>query len=89
MLFDRKGESRPLALAKSDRADAYEQLPLRNEDEHVAAVTLKNPTDGPRYSYIPRTQLSGSAASFCYYNCFSRVISSLACAIFKIPRIGY
>ena len=46
MLFDKKGEVRPLAMAKADHADAYEKLPLEREDGLAAAVSLKNPTDG-------------------------------------------
>ena len=36
-----KGGSRPLAVAKADHADAYEQLSLRTEVELAAAATLR------------------------------------------------
>ena len=57
MLFESKGESRPLAMAKANHVDAYKQLPMKREAELAAVVTLKNPNDGLRYGFIPLTQL--------------------------------
>ena len=57
MLSDQRVESRPLAMAKADRADAYKQLPLKKEDELAAAATLKTPSDELWYGSIPRAQL--------------------------------
>ena len=89
MLFDLKGESRPVALAKADRADAYKQLPLLRENEPGAVVTLRNPSDGLLYGLIPRSQLFGSAAAVLHYDCLSRVIASLTRSALKIPCVGY
>ena len=41
-----RGEIRPLAIAKADRADAYTQLPLVERGELAAAVTRRNPGNG-------------------------------------------
>ena len=41
--LDQRGESRPLAMAKADNADACKQLPVKKEDGLAAAATLKNP----------------------------------------------
>ena len=43
LLFDQSGESRLLAIAKADRADASTQLPLKKGDGLAAASALKNP----------------------------------------------
>ena len=88
-LYYLKGDRRPLAMAKADRADAYKQLPVTTEDELAAVVTLKDLVDGQWYGFIPRTQLFGSTAAVLHYNCLSRVIASLACRILKIPCVGY
>ena len=88
-LYYREGDSRPLAMAKADRADAYKQLPVTTQDELTAVVTLKDLVDGRWYGFIPRTQLFGSTAAVLHYNCLSRIIASLACRILKIPCVGY
>ena len=89
MLFDRGGELRPLAMAKADNADAYKQLPIKRADELAVVVALRNPPDGMRRGFIPRTQLFGSAAAVLRYNFCSRVIVPLACRIFWAPCEGY
>ena len=89
MLFDRKGESRPLALAEADRADTYKQLPIKGEHELAAAVALRNPTDGLGYEFAPRAQLFGFTLAVLRYNCFSRAIAALAGRILKILCVGY
>ena len=43
--FRSEGETRPLALAKADCAEAYEQSPLTGEDELVAVLTLRGSQD--------------------------------------------
>ena len=89
IFFRKQGETRPLAMAKADHADAYKQLPLKAEDEQAAVVTLQSPEDGKWYGFIPKTQLFGSTAAVLHYNCLSRVIASLACRILKLPCVGY
>ena len=89
LLFDRGGESRPLALATADHADTYKQLPVKREDEPAAVVTPKNPTNGMRRGPIPRTQLLGSAAAVLHYHCFSRATAPVARRILKIPCVEY
>ena len=84
-----RGESRPLALARADPADAYRQLQFSEAGVLVAAVTLPCPRDGRRYDFIPRTQLFGSAAAVPFYNCLSRVVASPACRYLIIPCIGF
>ena len=88
MLFDGKGESRPPALAKADRAHDYNHLQLKRESGRAAVVALSNPTDGLRRGSIPRTQLFSSAAAVLRYNCFSCAIAFLACRILEIPIRG-
>ena len=52
-LLESGGESRPLAVAKANHADAFKQLPLLREGEMAAVVTLRSPAAGPRYGFIP------------------------------------
>ena len=54
-LFHLKGSRRPLAMAKTDHADAYKQLPATTKDELAAAATLRHPVDGEWYGFIPHT----------------------------------
>ena len=89
MLFDKKGEVRPLAMAKANHADARKQLPVKKVAEPAAVVTLKDPADGPWRGFIPLPQLFGSAAAVLHYNCFPRAIASLSCGVLKAPCIGY
>ena len=88
MLLDSRGESRPPAMAKADRADAYKQRPFGKEAGLAAAVTRKNLTDGLLYGFVRRTQHFGSAAAVLHYTCFSHATASLACRILKISCIG-
>ena len=76
-------------MAKAGRADAYRQLPLREEDELAVVATLLDPKDGLRYGFIPRTQPSGSAATVLHYDRLSRAKASFTCRYLKIPCVGY
>ena len=51
----------------------------------AAVVTLKNPSDG----CVPRAQTFGSTAAVFNYNCWPRVIGTLACRFLTIPRVDY
>ena len=84
----RTGDRRPLAMAKADHGDLYKQLPAATKDELAAAATLRHPTDGMWYGFIPHTQLFGPAAAVLHYNCLSRVIASLTRSALKIPCVG-
>ena len=81
--FRFRGERRPFAMAKANRADAYGQLPLDEEDELAAAVTLLNPRGGLRYGPISGTQLVGSTTAGLRYNCLSRAIAFLALGLYE------
>ena len=87
--FRAEGETRPSAMAKAGRADAYKQLPMEELDELAAAITLKQPRKKKRFGFIPKTQLFGSAAAVLRYNCLSRVLASLACRYLNLPCVGY
>ena len=75
-------------MAKADHADADFQLPFAEADELPAAATLRNPVGRLPYGFAHRTQLFGSAAPACHYNCLSRAIASLRRRHMRIPRIG-
>ena len=48
-----RGESRPLATAKADRADTYKQPPSAKADEPSAAASLGNLTGEMTYGFGP------------------------------------
>ena len=50
--YSRKGGRRPLGMAKADHADACRQLPLREEAQLTAVVTLQRPRRQARYGFI-------------------------------------
>ena len=83
------GESRRLALAKADHADARNQLSFSGVTELAAAATLRNLEGGVWYGSIPETELFGTVAAAHRFNCLSSAIAPLARRYLKIPRIGH
>ena len=88
LLFDQRGETRPLDMTGADHADAYKQL-IREENELAAAATLNTPSGEQWYGFIPRTQFLGPAAAVLHYNCFSRATASLARRVLRMPCVSY
>ena len=76
-------------MAKADHADAYNQLPLKKEEELTAVVTLQSPEYNKWYGFMPKTQLFDSTAAALHYKCLSRVIAPLARRVLKLPCVGY
>lgn len=88
-LYGQDGAHRPLATAKADHADAYEQLPLKEEGQPTAVATFQIPAITARYGFIPRTLLFGSTAAVLHYICLSRLLASPVCPFLGIPCVGY
>ena len=65
-------------MAKADRQDEYEQLPLGARDTFTIAVTLGNPNDDSFYGFIPKTQLSWPTSAALLYYYLSRAIAASA-----------
>ena len=84
----RGGDHRPLAAAQAGRADAYNQLPLQEEDRLTAVATLRRATRKARYGFIPRTQSFRPTAAVLRTFCSSGALAALVRRFLKIPRVG-
>ena len=78
-----------IQVTKGDHEDAYRQLPMSARDGRAAVATLRDPRGEELYGFAPKTQLLGSAAAVLRYNCFSRIMASLACRVLELPCVGY
>ena len=54
------------------------QLLFRGQGENAALIDSLHPADGALYGFAPKTRLLGPAAAVLRYNCFSRIVASLA-----------
>ena len=78
-----------LGVAEAEPSDAYNQLPLKSEDERAAVVTPRDPFGGGFPRFAQRAHLFGSTAAGSYYNCFAKIKAFLARRIPMVPRVCY
>ena len=83
------GKSRDWALLKADHEAAYEQLPLRPQDQSRAIIALKHPVTGKWFGFGSHTLVFGATAAVLHYNVFSRLINALANRLLGIPSIFF
>ena len=79
-LFHFRGESRPLAIAKADRDDAYKRLPLMEAGE----LPARNASPPWRSSSV-RRQLYRIGCAYC----LSPAVTPIRYTYLKIPCVGY
>ena len=88
-LFMKKLGCGKIGLAKADRPEAYNQLPLVPSRRLLATVLLRGPRSGSWRAFPPNTRLLGSAAALLQYNCLCGAMAPSATRILKIPVMGY
>ena len=79
----------PWSFFKADHKAAYKNLPLNPAQSDTCIATIRNPPDGLRCGFRPRSLPFGAVAAVLHYNCFSRFIAVLACQILGLPLVNY
>ena len=74
---------------KTDREDAYKQLPLCPTHQNLTAVALRHPETGTWVEFAPRTLLFGAVAAALRYNAFIRSSAVLFCKITGMLLLSY
>ena len=85
----RGGAKSGLATAKADHRAAYTQLPVTEEREKIAVVTLKNRRRIKMGGFTPQTQLPGATAAALRSRTASRMMATLAARWFRTARVGF
>ena len=72
------GTNQSLALAKADRRAARKRLPVCDERNELAAVSLSEPKSREMRGFIPQTQLSSATGAVLNDNTISQVMAALS-----------
>ena len=76
-------------MAIVDRKDAYKRLPVCDEREMLAVVTLKCPNSGEMRGLMSHAQLFGAAAAGLHCSAVSGPTAKITVSWLEIPRLGY